>query len=237
MPANAAENLTGDQLSPNSIGGNGQVKLGMRKSDGKQVAIKVVRIGRQTRESKSQIRALQCVNHVGIIQLIDWFESVEDTTGLVVLYMVMELARGGDFLDRLVRTSNRRLSEARAADAVKQMLEAIGHMHSRGLVHGDLKPENILYMEDDDDSPVKITDFGFAQFLSGWQAGEGKIRSPPKGLTLGYVAPEILLGGEYDCKVDMWSLGVMLYVLLSGKQLSGGGVNVNAARDRGALGL
>ena len=198
------------------MGGNGEVRLGMRKSDGMKVAVKIVPIGRQTRESKSQIRALQCVNHVGIIQLIDWFESVEGGTGRVILFMIMELAYGGDFLDRLVRSSDRRLSEARAADAVKQMLEAMGHMHSRGLVHGDLKPENVLYLKDDDNSPVKITDFGFAQFLSSGQGNEGKIKSPPRGLTLGYVAPEILLGVEYDCKVDMWSLGVMLYVLLSG---------------------
>ena len=203
----------GQPISPHSKGGNAEVLLCMRKADGLKFALKVVRLGAHTRESRSQVRALQCVNHVGIIKLVDWFETIEHPSGDLVLYMVMELATGGDFLEHLVRCADRRLSETRAAACFKQVLEAVGHMHSRGLVHCDLKPENILRLDESENSPVKITDFGFAQFLS--NSPNANIKQP-LGLTPGYVAPEILRGDSYDCKADMWSLGVILYVLLSG---------------------
>ena len=103
----------GERLSPNSKGSNGEVVLGVRKTDCQQFAVKIVRLGAHTRESRSQIRALKCVNHVGIIKLIDWFEGMEEGTGFVLLYMVMELAKGGDFLDHLVRCADRRMSEVR----------------------------------------------------------------------------------------------------------------------------
>ena len=107
----------------------------------------------------------------------------------------------------------RAYTEKDAASCFKQVLEAVGHMHSRGIVHCDLKPENILY-EDDTDRQIKIADFGFAQFMPGGEEG-GEMLSKQLG-TLSYTAPEILAGTGYDTKADMWSLGVILYILLSG---------------------
>ncbi|EKX40817.1 hypothetical protein GUITHDRAFT_158278 [Guillardia theta CCMP2712] len=193
----------GSRLTQESVGANAEVLRAVRRSDGKHFAVKVLRVG-HTREDRSQIRALQSVNHVGIIKLEDWFETSTS------LYLVMELALGGELFTRIQHRG--RLSEREAAAVVKQMLEAIGHMHSRGLVHCDLKPENILYADMSENSPLKIADFGFAQFLPGRLE---KLKQTLGG-TPSYTAPEILVGQPYDGKVDMWSLGVILYILLSG---------------------
>ena len=183
-----------------------------------------------------------------------------------MLYVVMELALGGEMFGRI--TQRGKFSERQAAAAFKQVLEAVGHMHSREIVHCDLKPENILY-QDDTDSQIKVADFGFAQYITpAFHGGPGGLpqsrRSPPRPTlhrccleklaslplpnphafvlhaslhiklllfplgaahrfypsanrgTLAYTAPEILLQKTYDTKVDMWSLGVILYILLSG---------------------
>jgi calcium/calmodulin-dependent protein kinase I len=101
-------------------------------------------------------------------------------------------------------------NEKEARDVCKILFESIGYCHARSIAHRDLKPENLLLLSEDDDSLVKIADFGFA-----------KKCLTPNSLTTqcgtpGYVAPEILEGVAYDTKSDMWSLGVIIYIILGG---------------------
>mmetsp|Transcript_39717 Transcript_39717/g.97625 ORF Transcript_39717/g.97625 Transcript_39717/m.97625 type:complete len:754 (-) Transcript_39717:484-2745(-) len=194
----------GSRLTADACGAGGEVMRGVHKADGQSFAVKVIQLDK-TREDRSQIQTLGEVNHPGIIKLVDWFETP------ATLYVVMELALGGEMFGRIAE--RRAYTERDAAACFKQVLEAVGHMHNRGIVHCDLKPENVLY-EDDTDRQIKIADFGFAQFMPGGSEGGEKL-SKQLG-TLSYTAPEILAGTGYDTKADMWSLGVILYILLSG---------------------
>lgn len=116
--------------------------------------------------------------------------------------------RGGELFDRIVSKSFYNEKEAR--DVCKILFEAIGYCHSKSVAHRDLKPENLLLQAEDNDSAIKIADFGFAK----------KVLTPNSLTTQcgtpGYVAPEILEGVAYDTKSDMWSLGVIVYILLGG---------------------
>jgi len=102
-------------------------------------------------------------------------------------------------------------SELEASFVIRDVVSAIGHLHSIGVVHRDLKPENLIYLNEDLKSPVKLTDFGLAKFRG---AGEQKMITACG--TPGYVAPEILKESAYGKEVDMWSVGVILYILLCG---------------------
>jgi len=194
----------GRRLTEDAMGAGGEVVRGRRRDDGVEFAIKVIRFS-NSREDRSQIQAMTEVNHPGIIKLEDWFETKD------MLYLVMEMARGGEMFGRIAERG--KFTERDAANCFRQVLEALGHMHSRGMVHCDLKPENILY-EDDTDKQIKLADFGFAQFIPGGQEG-GQHLTRQLG-TLSYTSPEILLNNGYTTKADMWSLGVILYILLSG---------------------
>jgi serine/threonine protein kinase len=194
----------GRRLTEDAMGAGGEVVRGRRKEDQQEFAIKVIRFS-NSREDRSQIQAMTEVNHPGIIKLEDWFETKD------MLFLVMEMARGGEMFGRIAERG--KFTERDAANCFLQVLEAIGHMHARGMVHCDLKPENILY-EDDTDKQIKIADFGFAQFIPGGQEG-GQHLTRQLG-TLSYTSPEILLNQGYTTKADMWSLGVILYILLSG---------------------
>ena len=120
----------------------------------------------------------------------------------------MERMCGGELFDRIVAKAYYNEKEAR--DVCKILLEAVGYCHENHVAHRDLKPENLLLLAEDDDSAVKIADFGFAKKVK-----EPKSLSTQCG-TPGYVAPEILEGVPYDERADMWSVGVILYILLGG---------------------
>lgn len=145
---------------------------------------------------------LKEMKHIHIIRLYDFF--VEPST----YYLVMERMRGGELFDRIVAKAYYNEKEAR--DTCKILLEAIEHCHRHKIAHRDLKPENLLLLSENDDSAVKIADFGFAK----------KVLEPCSLTTQcgtpGYVAPEILEGTPYDERADMWSVGVILYILLGG---------------------
>jgi calcium/calmodulin-dependent protein kinase I len=123
-------------------------------------------------------------------------------------YLVTEKMTGGELFDRIVSKSFYNEKEAR--DVCKILFEAIGYCHKHSVAHRDLKPENLLLRSEDNDSEIKIADFGFAK----------KVLTPNSLTTQcgtpGYVAPEILEGVAYDTKSDMWSLGVIVYILLGG---------------------
>ena len=138
---------------------------------------------------------------------------MEDTNNY---FIVAELMAGGNLLERLCNKQPQRFTESEAADVIRQMLLALNFMHSKNIMHRDLKPENIL-CEDSagmqgDEIVIKLTDFGFATKFD----PEG---SEKHTLSLGsamYMAPELCREASYDNKVDIWSVGVITYVLLAG---------------------
>lgn len=142
------------------------------------------------------------MKHLHIIRLYDFFK--EATT----YYLVMEEMTGGELFDRIVAKAYYNEKEAR--DTCMILIEAVGYMHKNNVAHRDLKPENLLLVSKKDDSQVKIADFGFAK-----KVYEENSLSTQCG-TPGYVAPEILEGQKYDQRADMWSVGVILYILLGG---------------------
>ena len=149
-----------------------------------------------------EVAILMEMKHVHIIRLYDFF--TEPST----YYLVMEQMRGGELFDRIVAKAYYNEKEAR--DTCKILLEAVGYMHRNRVAHRDLKPENLLLLSKDDDSAVKIADFGFAKKVIEESSLTTQCGTP------GYVAPEILEGTPYDQRADMWSVGVILYILLGG---------------------
>ncbi|KAJ1959431.1 Calcium/calmodulin-dependent protein kinase type I, partial [Dispira parvispora] len=142
--------------------------------------------------------------HPNILTLHDCFETVKH------VYLVTELAEGGDLFSRL--SSHNGFSEARVATLIYQILVGLAYLHKQGIVHRDIKPENILFRSRDKDSDLLIADFGLSTLLS-----DDTTQAPrTKCGTMGYMAPEILLCQSYGRPVDMWAVGVMTYLLLSG---------------------
>ena len=123
--------------------------------------------------------------------------------------LVLELVTGGELFDRIVAKGN--YSEKDAATCMSQLCQALDYLHTKKIVHRDLKPENLLYASPADDANLKVADFGLARMLTAGDMMKTACGTP------GYVAPEILKNKGYDSgAVDMWSAGVILYILLCG---------------------
>lgn len=139
--------------------------------------------------------------HPNIVQL---FETFEDKSKV---YLIMELVTGGELFDRIVEKGS--YTEKDASYLIRQVLEAVDYMHEQGVVHRDLKPENLLYYNPAEDSKIMISDFGLSKMEdSGFMATACG--------TPGYVAPEVLAQKPYGKAVDVWSIGVISYILLCG---------------------
>lgn len=121
----------------------------------------------------------------------------------------MELCKGGDLYDYL-SDRNFQISEERAKDIIRKISSALYYIHSYGIVHRDLKPENIMMTTSDDDAEIRLLDFGLSKMIG------PNDKCTERFGTLCYVAPELLLGEAYDKRVDLWSLGIISYVLLTG---------------------
>ncbi|XP_023250864.1 serine/threonine-protein kinase H1-like [Seriola lalandi dorsalis] len=157
----------------------------------------------------SELAVLQRVSHANVIQLIEVFQFPQR------VYMVLELATGGELLDRVV--SRGHFTERDATQALRMVLAGVGYLHDLGITHRDLKPENLLYYHPGADSRLLVTDFGLATF--GGTSMRGDQTSWSLRTTCGtpeYMAPEVLLRKPYTCAVDMWALGVITYIVLSG---------------------
>ncbi|KAI4318023.1 hypothetical protein L6164_025835 [Bauhinia variegata] len=120
------------------------------------------------------------------------------------LYMVIDLCSSSDLHDRVV---SRVVPEPEAASLMRQLMQAVAHCHRLGVAHRDIKPDNILF---DEENQLKLGDFGSAEMIREGEQMTGVVGTPY------YVAPEVLAGGDYNEKVDVWSAGVVLYVMLSG---------------------
>jgi|ERR1712216_398424 len=182
------------------------VKLATRKIDQEKFAIKIINKKNLEKEDEdaleSEVTILQNVNHPNIIDLEEVFDESKS------FYMVMEVCSGGELFDRIVEKE--KYTEKDAATVVSSVADALAYCHKKGIVHRDLKPENLLLTSAEDDSSVKIADFGLAKLLNDETIMQTACGTP------GYVAPEILESTAYDEKVDAWSLGVISYILLCG---------------------
>lgn len=199
----AKEYKIGETLGKGSFA---TVKHAICRADESQWAVKIIDKTKLDKEDedalKVEVDILQTVQHPNIVVL----RQVYDTPK--VFYMVMELMTGGELFDRIVEKE--KYTEAEASAVVFKLAGAIKYCHDMGIVHRDLKPENLLYASKSPDSDIKIADFGLAKLLK-----ESDMMATACG-TPGYVAPEILQGGPYTDKVDIWSLGVITYILLCG---------------------
>ena len=184
----------------------GLVKAAVHKNTGKKVAVKVMSKKEMTVQDvelqRREIEILKMCQHPYIIRLLDIFENQD------YIYIVMENLCGGDLFTYLEKR-NFEISEKRSKVLSHQIATALYYLHSFGVAHRDLKPENILMVSDDNDSDLKIVDFGLSKII-----GPNESSLDPFG-TLSYVAPEVLLQKPYGKEVDLWSLGVISYLLLS----------------------
>lgn len=187
-------------------GGYSVVKLGISNTALKQkVAVKIVTRKDLTKEDEESLRnevsILNELKHPNIVRQLDFFEEPK------FFYIVLEYLDGGELFDRIVKKVCYNEKEAR--DCVLLVLKAIKHCHDRNIIHRDLKPENLLLTSKEDDADMKLADFGFAIKVDG-DSADAQLGTP------GYIAPEILECKNYGKPVDMWSFGVILFILLGG---------------------
>ncbi|KAL3462603.1 kinase-like domain-containing protein [Aspergillus heterothallicus] len=171
-----------------------------------KVAVKVI-LKRNIRDLEhkffTEAEVLKRLNHPNIIRYIEHYESKDK------LYLVTELARGGELFDRLCELGN--FTETLASQAVSQILEAIHYMHQRNILYLDLKTENVMYETRDINSRLMLIDFGTAKMLDPSEQGLKKMVG-----SFGHAAPEVMLKEGCGKPADMWSLGVIAYELLCG---------------------
>lgn len=192
-------------------GATGKVVEGICRRTGKAFAVKSFKVGRLSQKQWAnlarEVDVHSAVEHPRLVWLQAVYEAEEH------VHLVTEQLRGGELFDRMMGAG--RLDEPSAARVAAQVLRAMAYLHARGMVHRDLKPENIMFDEKDGQA-IKLIDFGFASRVQ-----------PREQLTqmlgtIQYVAPEVLQRTGYDAKADIWSVGSVLYTLMTTKVLYGG---------------
>ncbi|KAF9618445.1 hypothetical protein IFM89_001168 [Coptis chinensis] len=181
------------------------------KSNGDRVAVK--RIDKKKMSTpiavddvKREVKIFQALTgHENVVQFHNAFE--DDS----YVYIVMELCEGGELLDRILAKKDKRYTEKDAAIIVRQMLKVAAECHLHGLVHRDMKPENFLFKSTKDESPLKATDFGLSDFIKPGRKFKDIVGSAY------YVAPEVLKR-QSGPESDVWSIGVITYILLCGRR-------------------
>eukprot|EP01084_Bolivina_argentea_P294127 506007_1 len=193
----------------------------IRKSDSKEFAVKIINKLYLTQKElislKDEIRILKHTSHTNIIKLIDVFDDGKHVS------MVLELCTKTDLFDAIIETQKQKFSETQAAQIIYELSKALHYLHNNGIVHRDLKLDNVLFSLN---GSVKLADFGLAYIydpppsiktLNNTQCILDCIRMDSSCGTPDYVAPEVLkqsVQSTYKC--DLWSLGVILYIMLVG---------------------
>jgi calcium/calmodulin-dependent protein kinase I len=188
-------------------GGFSVVKEGVDRATGEKVAIKFIEKKFVDQEELKllgrEIDIMKKVQHRNVLRLIEIYETDNH------LSLVMELVNGGELFYKIVDKGS--YSEREARDIIRQLVEGVDYLHSKGIAHRDLKPENLLCSENEEGVVIKIADFGLSKAFSNGSVLETSCGTPD------YAAPEVLrMDGAYDKSVDLWSMGVITYVVLCG---------------------
>ena len=185
----------------------GLVKYGINKETKKPVAIKIMAKKNMEKSdlelAKVEIDILKIGQHPNIIKLYDVFENEN------YIYIIMEYCSGGDLLSYF-EYYKYELPETKVCEIIHKLLMAVYYLHSYGIVHRDLKPENILMTNLTLSADIRLLDFGLSKII-----GNDEKCTEPYG-TLSFVAPEVLQGKPYDKSVDLWSIGIITFLLLCG---------------------
>jgi len=206
-------------------GSYGKVQLGYLKGTNIQRAIKIIEKSkvRNVERFKLEVEIMMKLDHPNILRLYDYFEDEK------FVYLVLELCSGGELFDRIIEKKYYNETEARII--FKQIMKAIIHCHIQGVCHRDLKPENFIMISKDDPYTLKLIDFGLSRTFDNKEENILQPKKEPENIPQGkrhtravlmtkagtpfYIAPEVLTG-NYNEKCDVWSAGVILYILFCG---------------------
>ena len=185
----------------------GSVKLGVEKKTKERVAIKIIKKKKAKPSDielvRTEIDIMKLCHHPNVVHLLDHFENAD------YIFIVMEYIRGGRLTDYM-KEKKFHFSEKRAAEIIYEIALGVKYLHKYGIIHRDLKPDNIMLTESNDKGHIKIMDFGLSKIL-------GKKEKVTEGFgTLTFVSPEVLIRKPYNKEIDIWSIGVILYLILSG---------------------
>lgn len=192
-------------------GAYGEVLLCRDRQTGAERAVKIIKKASVTQQAGSnlleEVSVLRQLDHPNIMKLYEFFEDKKN------YYLVSEVYRGGELFDEII--NRQKFTEADAANTMKQVLSGVTYLHKHSIVHRDLKPENLLLESKAPDALIKIVDFGLSSSF------DPKKKLKDRLGTAYYIAPEVLKQ-KYDEKCDIWSCGVILYILLCGYPPFGG---------------
>ena len=185
----------------------GTIRVGYHKIKKRFVAIKIINKKAMSKEDmeniRNQINILKIVTDEFVLKLLDIIENES------YLYIMTELCKGGDLYSYLNQRSFK-ISEEKAAKLVYKLAKSVSFLHTLGIIHRDLKPENILMTDMTDDADIRISDFCICKRLEPNETTKEIVG------TLGYMAPEVLMGKDYNYSADVWSIGIITYLLLTG---------------------
>jgi len=190
------------------IGINGKVVECQRRATGEKFALKVLRdTPKARREVELQYEASR---HPHVVRIYEVYENTYND--VQCLFVVMEIMLGGELFSRIQEKATGAFTEREAANIMYSICSSIAYLHGLNIAHRDIKPENLLYTNMTDNAVLKLTDFGFAKRVD--DGTEKPLETPC--YTPYYVAPEVLSSKPYDKSCDVWSIGIIAYILLCG---------------------
>jgi len=198
------------QVFPKVLGSGhyGCVRECIQRSTKKSFAVKSIDKSKITRldHLRREVNILSKMKHNCVMKMIDCYEDEK------YVHIVTEKYTGGELFDKIIATTTPDgcFSEQKAARIIKSLLEAVAHLRRKNICHRDIKPENILFETEDEDSDIRLIDFGLARKYS---KGDAPMANPVG--TAYYMSPE-LIKGKYDRSCDIWSVGVVAYILICG---------------------
>ncbi|CAF1194217.1 unnamed protein product [Rotaria sordida] len=187
---------------------NGKVLKCQHRRTGQKCALKILKDSVRARQ-EIIMHKRACENCQYIVQVVDVYENTYDFNQCLLL--VMERMEGGELFNRIRERTNGLYTERDAARYIWMIVQAVKHLHQMDIAHRDLKPENLLLTNEKNDAILKLSDFGFAK-----HGNDQLLPLCTPLFTPFYVAPEILSRGRYDKACDIWSMGIIMYVLLCG---------------------